>query len=283
MCALGLVTTAAVVVGAFRNPPQPLIERSSESAVHAVISSGFGTLHITKGESDKILVVDSPKDENLSQLDYSYAIRNNIGYLELFLGEGDRKDHGKKHFVVTSGFRGEWALRFSKDVPVSFDIELGLGKGVFDLSGLQVQDFTLSTGASDVYLTFSEPNTSSIQTINIESGVSRFTGMNLGNANFRTFKFQGGLGSYTLDFSGDLRHEVDVDVEVGLGAISIIVPKDVGARVNYDQSFISRVDYDRDFRKGADGQYLTDNYTTAGGKMNITIESGLGTVKVRRK
>ncbi|MDH3253025.1 MAG: cell wall-active antibiotics response protein, partial [Ignavibacteria bacterium] len=138
-------------------------------------------------------------------------------------------------------------------------------------------------GASDVSLSFDEPNKTSIDNIHIETGVSKFYGRNLGNANFNHLRFEGGVGSYTLDFSGDLTHEVDVDVEVGLGALTIIVPKDVGARVLFQESWVSRLDTDRDFQPSGRDQYQTDNYNAARGKMNIRIDAGLGSVKIRRK
>ncbi|MBI2474511.1 MAG: hypothetical protein HYV68_02305 [Candidatus Taylorbacteria bacterium] len=75
-----------------------------------------------------------------------------------------------------------------------------------------MKDFNLSAGASSVKLRFDEPNTSVIEDMSIEAGLSKFTGEGLGNANFNHFKFEGGVGSYTLDFSGKLDHEVDVDV-----------------------------------------------------------------------
>ena len=116
----------------------------------------------------------------------------------------------------------------------------------------------------------------------IETGVSKFVGENLGNANFRHMKFSGGVGSYTLDFTGELKREVDVKVEVGLGSVTILIPQDVGARVQYQESWISKIDLDRDFEEKRDGQYFSDNYNTAVGRMNINIESGFGHVKIRR-
>ncbi len=126
-------------------------------------------------------------------------------------------------------------MKFSDAVPISFDVQLGVGKGNFDFSGLHVKDFNLSTGAGDVVLSFDEPNPTTIENMNIESGVSKFDGRNLGNANFKHFRFQEGVGTSTLDFSGSLHSEVDVDLEVGMGVMTIIVPPEVGARVTFRQ------------------------------------------------
>jgi len=230
------------------------IGRTTERELNVVLSSSFGTFLISRGESEKILVVETagPETEPLTNLEY--AIRNRVGYADLTLGdvkdrEGEKK---KRSFKIGDFNKGKWYIRFSDAVPISFDVELGVGRGDFNLSGLQVKDFNLSAGASDVTLSFDEPNKSRIENINIESGVSKFDARNLGNANFRHFRFQGGLGAYTLDFGGALNGEVDVDIEVGMGVLTIIVPQDVGAKVYYEKSWVSRLDCDRDFRSSAE-------------------------------
>ena len=132
-------------------------------------------------------------------------------------------------------------------------------------------------------LAFDEPNVTSIDNLSIESGVSKFNGRNLGNANFKHFKFQGGVGAYTLDFAGTIATEVDADIDVGLGVLTIIVPQDVGARVSYEKSWVSRLDCDSDFHSVSDNEYETENYDRAEGKINFRIDSGLGSIKVRRR
>ena len=260
------------------------IGRTTERELNVVLSSSFGSVLIEKGEQGKVLVAEGGTESDVSsKMNMDYSIRNRVGYLDLVLWEECKEEKGKRGSYSMRDFKsGKWYLKFSDAVPISFDLELGVGKGNFDLTGLQVSDFDLSTGASDVDLSFDQPNKSSMDNMNIESGVSKFTGRNLGNANFKRFHFHGGVGSYTLDFSGDLRHEADVDIEVGLGVLTIIVPSDVGARLSCEESWVSRLDCDRDFVRTSKDQYETDNYATASGKMNIRIDSGLGSIKIKR-
>jgi len=260
------------------------IGRTTERELNVVLSSSFGTLIISRGESEKIFTVETAHSGADQLTNIEYSIRNRIGYADLTLGDVKKQGNEKKKSFKISDFdKGKWYVRFSDAVPISFDVELGVGRGDFNLSGLQVKDFNLSAGASDVTLSFDEPNKARIENINIESGVSKFDARNLGNANFRHFRFQGGLGAYTLDFSGALSREVDVDIEVGMGMLTIIVPQDVGARVYYEKSWVSRLDCDRDFRSSAENEYTTDNYTSSTGRMNIKIDSGMGSIKIRRR
>lgn len=264
--------------------PAREIGRTTERALSVVLSSSFGSVSILPGQPEKILVVQNLKGDPSDTYAMDYAIRNRVGYLDVNLGEPEeRNEDGETKRTATTFQQGPWELQFSPEVPLSLDVELGIGKGEFRLGGLQVKDFTLSTGASDVMLSFDTPNVGTIENINIESGLSRFQARNLGNANFKHLRFQGGVGSYLLDFSGSLTTEVDVDLEVGLGVVTVIIPSDVGARIVYDETWMSSIDLDPDFRTAGDNIYTTPNLGTAAGRMNLRVNSGVGSVKVRRQ
>jgi len=261
------------------------IGRTTEKEISVVLSSSFGTVIIRKGEPEKILVAESADvNEGSPMMNVDYSIRNRIGYADIALGESnDEPDHKKGSFRIKNFDKGKWYLRFSDAIPISFDVELGVGRGDINLSGLNVKDFNLTTGASDVTLAFDQPNTGQIENLNIESGVSKFDGRNLCNANFRRFSFKGGVGTYTLDFSGKLAGEVDVDIEVGLGLLTLVIPDEMGVKVAYEKSWMSRLDCDKDFQASGENRYLSNNYYAAGGKMNINVDSGLGSIKIRRR
>jgi hypothetical protein len=260
------------------------IGRTTERALSVVLSSSFGSVSILPGQPEKILVVQNLKGDPADTYPLEYTIRSRVGYLDVNLGESDPKGEdgeGKRSGSALS--QGPWELQFSPEVPLSLDVELGIGKGEFRLGGLQVRDFTLSTGASDVFLSFDTPNAGGIDNINIESGLSRIEARNLGNANFKHLRFQGGVGSYLLDFSGNLTSEVDVDLDVGLGVVTVVIPPDVGARIVYDETWMSSIDLDPDFRTAGDNIYTTSNLGTAAGRMNVRVNSGVGSVRIRRQ
>lgn len=119
--------------------------------------------------------------------------------------------------------------------------------------------------------------------LKIESGVSKFDAYNLNNANFKRMEFEGGVGSYYLDFGGTLTRDVNVSINVGLGALTIAVPRKIGIRIKYEDSWLSRLSLDNDeYIRMKKGIYESKNYSAAEGRMDITVESGLGSVKVRR-
>jgi hypothetical protein len=256
------------------------IGRTTEKEVNVVLSSSFGSVFISRGDPGKILIAESASSDP-SPIVINYNVRNRIGYLEIDLGEqSTTEEDGHKSWGIHGG---EWHLTFSDGIPLSFDVELGVGKGNFDLSGLQIKDFNLSAGASEVVMTFDEENPTSLDRMNIESGVSKFRGINLGNANFKEFSFEGGVGTTYLDFGGNLEREVDVDLNLGLGVLTLIVPEKVGARVSYQDSWMSSIECDKSFEAVSEGEYSTDNYSRAAGRMNIRLESGMGSITIVRQ
>jgi hypothetical protein len=260
------------------------ILRTTEKELNVHLEAAFGTVYLSKGDPKKICTVDIKNtDSDRPKGTISYKISDGVGKLDIDLSKfGDSEFRSdEKHFDLGDIESGKWYVRLTDQIPISLNVELGVGKGDFDCSGLQIKNFVLSTGASSVNLRFPEPNKVQIDNIKIETGVSKFVGESLGNANFRHFQFSGGVGSYTLDFAGELKREVDVKVEVGLGSVTILIPRDVGARVSYEESWVSKIDLDRDFEEKQDGQYFSDNYDTAPSRMDISVESGFGHVKVR--
>ena len=91
------------------------------------------------------------------------------------------------------------------------------------------------------------------------------------------------MGSYWLDFSGKLDREVDVNIEVGVGSLTLVIPDNVGAKINYEKNFISHIELARDFSEQEENTYLSSNYGNSHGKMNVHIEAGLGSVKIKRQ
>jgi hypothetical protein len=141
----------------------------------------------------------------------------------------------------------------------------------------------VSSGASSVDMFCDQLNSITAESIEIESGVSKFTATNLANMNFRKLKFSGGVGAYKLDFGGKLRQDADAQIAVGLGAVTVILPSDIQARVLYDDNWFSSFDLDGNFNHRKSGEYETEGYMSGSPSLSIRIESGLGSVRVRRR
>lgn len=266
------------------------VKRTTEKEVTVYLHSTFGTVNLEQTASGNIVEVyyRNKDNDNQPELDFEYSIRKNIGNLRIEMNpEGAEVVHSK-HGEVNVDLNNvkfkpdEWYVKLTNEVPLSIEAELGAGKSDFDFTGLRINKLSISTGASSSKIRFDEKNESEIRELQIETGVSKFVAEGLNNANFRKMKFEGGVGSYYLDFSGELHRTVDVNISVGLGSLTIVVPRSIGVRVKYEDSWLSNFTIDDEFIRRKKGTYESENYEQAEGRMDIFIESGLGSVKVKR-
>jgi hypothetical protein len=72
-------------------------------------------------------------------------------------------------------------------------------------------------------------------------------------------------------------------VEVGLGAITIDIPRETPVQIVYDDSWFSSFELEDGFTKRRGGVYETEDYRRSDPTLSIKVESGLGSVKVRRR
>jgi hypothetical protein len=268
------------------------ITRTSEKELAVTLSASFGTLVVGKGDRNKIVVAEYWRDEDEKQrLEMSYDIACNRGDLDIELTESN-KSRGRDSWAISKeerrSHRSDYedrhlTARFTDAIPIAFNISLGAGKGDFDFAGLQVQHLKISAGASSADLRCDEVNSIPCEDVIIESGVSKFSAENLCNLNFRKLKFSGGVGSYKLDFGGKLQQTAVAAVEVGLGAVTVYVPRTTPTRVIYDESWFSSIDLDDSFVRTKKSVYETEDFARSDKTLTIRIESGLGSIKVKSR
>jgi hypothetical protein len=277
---VGMVCTGAAFAFALENKHREFT-RTKEKELRVIMDISFGSISIQRGDQDKIATIDYSEEEAAKQKLYiSYDISHETGTLYIKLKEsthfwGDDNDRNDRNRHLD--------IKLGSAVPVTFEIELGAGNGDIDLTDLKVKDVKISTGASSVTMMCSKPNPIFADDISIESGVSKFTATDLSNLNFHNLKFSGGVGSYKLDFDGTLQQNGDVQIEVGLGSITVDVPRTIPAKLLYDDNWLSSFKVDDDFEKTRSGVYETNDFQDASKRLTIRMESGLGSVRVRRK
>jgi hypothetical protein len=118
-------------------------------------------------------------------------------------------------------------------------VEAGAYEGNLELGGLALKSLTVQDGASNVDISFTEPNQTEMSVLRYETGASNVELTGLANANFSTLAFSGGAGNYTLDFGGKLQRDAVVTVEAGLGDLSLVIPKDVEAAITVEGTAVN--------------------------------------------
>jgi hypothetical protein len=277
---LGLACIFSINVYAVQSKNRQF-SRTKEKEIRVVLDVSFGSLTIERCEGNEIAEVAYDEEEaDKQKLNVSYDISDGRGTLRITLKESthfwDKDEEHEEHHRHLD-------IKLSDALPISFEIELGAGKGDINLTDLQIKEFSISTGASSVIMKCNRPNPIVAEEVSIESGVSKFTATDLGNLNFHNLKFSGGVGSYKLDFNGKFRQSADVQIEVGLGSINIYTPKSIPAKLIYDDNWLSSFSLDDDFEKTRNGVYETDDFQDASTRLTIRMEAGLGSVRVHRK
>ena len=188
------------------------------------VNFGAGELSIDSGAD---ALIEGTAIYNVE--DFSPEIKKTDRKVEISTGNLDIDGFPK--FV--SRIVNEWELHLS-DRPMDLSVFAGAYKGDLELGGLSLSNLRIADGAAEVNVNFAEPNQVEMGSFRYDTGASSVTLSNLGNANFRSLTFQGGAGSYELDFSGDLQDDASVLIQTGLSELTISVPDDLDVRVQVD-------------------------------------------------
>ena len=161
-----------------------------------------------------------------------------------------------------------WDLYFNAS-PLELEVRTGAVKGEFEFGGMAVQELKFFTGASTINLAFSTPNLTPMSQFRYTTGASSATLTGLANANFSLMNFQGGVGSYTLDFSGVLQRDATVEADAALSNMTINIPPGIPAVVNVEGALNNVV-----VRGNWGG--IEDTYTLAGNGPSLVINVKIG-------
>ena len=159
--------------------------------------------------------------------------------------------------------------------PVNLTINAGAYTGDYELGGLWISSLEVNDGASKVNLRFSEPNQAEMESLTYTTGASTVTLEGLGNASPSDMTFHSGAGNYTLDFSGQLSQDMQVNISSGVSTVTIIMPEGVSAVLTNDSTLIT-ISADGDWtQSGNTFQHPGTGYT-----ITIDAELGAGTLRL---
>lgn len=204
------------------------VPTSQSDETRLTISFGAGKLKLSPGAAEKNLV-DGTAIYNVQDL--KPEIKENGNSIEIKQGDF----HSLPSF---NDIKNEWDLKLS-DAPLDLTVQAGAYEGNLELGGLTLKSLTVKDGASNVDLSFLEPNQTEMSILRYETGASNVKLTGLANANFSTLAFSGGAGNYTLDFSGKLQRDAVVTVESGLGDLSLVIPKNIKAVVTVESAAVN--------------------------------------------
>lgn len=243
-------------------------QRSDETRLDVYVRYGAGRLHIRPLTGGELYRVALRYDSDL--FDPITEYRN--GRLEVGV-EGTGKS-----IRVKNHDQGELTLSLSESVPLDLDLDFGAVEAEIELGGLRITRLDIETGASDTEIRFARPNPIACERLEISMGAAALKAHGLGNVDCARVRVEGGVGDITLDFAGEWRRDVEADLTMALGSATLIIPENIGVRVN-KETFLT--DFDRDGFTKRDGAYYSSNWGTATRRLTIDLEGAFGSVTLR--
>jgi len=250
------------------------IKFQGERKLTVKIDFGGGVIYLDKNNTGDILNADFEYNPDKFDMDIDYDKIGETGKLYL----RSKSEHGHLDLDTDDNY---WHLEFTDRVPIDFEMDVGACEAEFDFTGLKINNLALDVGASSTEIIFRKPNVEGISNINIDAGACELTIEGLANANFQKLSFNGGLGDFTLDFRGELRHKAYVDIDMGLGSLTVLLPENIGVRIRKEGSFLSSFSIDEDeFQEVESDIYESENFGKTEGELIFDIEIGLGSVEI---
>ncbi|MCK4578898.1 MAG: hypothetical protein KAU50_08915, partial [Candidatus Marinimicrobia bacterium] len=223
--ALGLLLTGSLVQAQdermILTVDEPLAEHVEQLDIK--IEFGFGEIILERGNPAKAVT-------GFIQYDEEY-IRPFIKYIDdgstarFKLATKSRHDSWGIGGVRKDMDSPESELYFTTSVPLEIDFSCGLGEAHLDLGHLQVKELSMDNGLGETTLDFSTLNGAILRYVSVDNGLGELQARRLSNARTKKLSVDCGLGSADLDFSGEEYADMEVDINVGLGSVTLKIPK----------------------------------------------------------
>lgn len=104
--------------------------------------------------------------------------------------------------------------------------------------------------------------------------------LNLGDLKLKDFNLKTGATSIDLTLGMPSRSEYEATIEMGMGSVSIRVPKDAGVQLDMNLP-LSATDLS-EFKKIKENIWQSENYSTAAKKIHLKINGGFSSLRVSR-
>lgn len=239
---------------------------AGEEVLRVNVQYGAGRLTIMPGPASSLYRATLRYDANV------FSPLNRYENGELNIGISDGKISGRNMRA------GRLDLQLGTAVPLNLDLEFGAGKADLELGGLRIREAVFQTGASETSVRVSKANPESCSLAKFEVGAAKLQVEGLGNLNCADIDVDGGVGEVVLDFTGNWRSDSDVEVDMGLGSLTLRVPNGLGLSVR-KSGVLASFDSQGLVKRG--NMYYSENFERAEHKLNVNIDAALGVIKVQ--
>lgn len=247
---------------------EPLLQ---ENSFEVQLEMKVGELRVGPASGDDLFQMDLHYNEATSHPRIDFQRDEDKAILRFDMS-------GEGNFMSVFG-ESRLHLLLHKDILTQLKVRSGVGNTQLDLGGMSIGELELESGVGETSVSMLEPNSSECEQLELISGVGEIKVVGLGNFRFQHLEFKGGVGSAKLDFTGEWAESGKVEIEVGVGGIELILPRDLGAEIRVSKSFLSAYEMPGFTQKG--DTYYSDNLDRAKKVIQIRIRAGIGGVEVK--
>lgn len=238
---------------------------ASEQQMRVDVEYGAGRLSVAAGTTEQLYQARLRYDASAFEPVTSYS----DGQLQI--GMKDAELRGRKLEA------GSLDLQLNPNVALDLDLAFGAAEAKIDLGGLRVRSLEISTGASKTDLAFSQLNPIAAERVVLQVGAAQFIATGLGNANTGRLSVEGGVGDIDLDFTGALPSDMNISVEMGLGHLTLRLPREVGVRIQKD-GILSSIKGAALVQRG--NVYYSADYDSAERRLHFDIDAAFNAISV---
>ncbi|HET9982306.1 MAG TPA: LiaF domain-containing protein [Longimicrobiales bacterium] len=241
---------------------------AGESALKVDLQYGAGTLDVRPGAPGTLYRANMRYDAEVMTPRANFS----DGVLRIDM-------EGRKRNVHRKDWKGnELQLQLGPQAPLDLELQFGAVQASLELGGLRIQEADIQTGASDTKLRFSRPNLDRCRSLRLQVGAADFEALQLGNLSPERLDVAGGVGDVTLDFSGEWKGDVVGEIRMGVGSLTLAIPRGIGVRID-KRSFLADFEPAGLVKRG--NTYFSPGYESAKRRLNLDIEAALGSLEVR--
>ena len=175
-----------------------------------------------------------------------------------------------------------WELNADPFTPIALDVHAGFGSSRMDLSGMTVKKMNVRSGASDVIVTYSSPNRTTMEEMYISAGMSKIVVRNLELAKAKTVLIENGMGNTRIVLGNNCQASgSQVNIQVGAGSCDLIIHESMPVRIILNENFFSSTSIPGNFLQTSGNIYVNPKYEShPENAVSFFVDLGLGRLNV---
>lgn len=253
-------------------------EVMGDKPLEVIIDVDAGEVQVTKSADamEGSIHMKFNRDQYRTKIDYDKEKRRLIVRMDKrgWKWSNDKDDKNYSECHVELPFKAVLLL----------DTRVKAGEVDLELGGLTIQEFSLNNWAGEVKVSFTEPNLTVMDFLDIDARIGEVSLYQLGNARFMKADINGGIGELYAEFTGLFEKDSRAKVDLDIGEASILLPGNLAIRMHVGGTFgfLSHKDIDSSlYKRGR--YYYSEDYDEHDQRLSLRISTGLGELTIDRE